>query len=360
MAGRPNPIYEQIRKLGSDWIGEQIVRLGDDSGDQTVETGVPGQYFARQINGKVIRIHNAIGVAPEFDTRVRVVRSRFMPNVWKLVEVLEDYTKPVNAGRIAYHHKQHEETGPDRLTLDRKQIRQLSARAAGGWDVRVYGGAIAGPGGAVLHVANETLDLSAYTVSEGAEYISIEVQPDGDLEVNDTGTPFGAPNIGTDANIPTPIAGNSPIAYVLMYEGQTEIIDANIHPIISLPGAAFPVDHDHFDDTEGDPEDVSTTAAADGASEFASRRDHVHFLDTTGLGGGDEGHAHGLARFNGASGQTTFDLPDLASQVESLMLNGLEEDPAVYTLSGDGSQIVLDTALASDTLVIVHYVLLNL
>lgn len=276
MAGRLSPIQKRIRSLGSDWIGEQIVRLGDDSGDQTVETGIPGQFFARQINGRVIRIHNAIGTEPKFDVRVRVVRTRFSPNIWRIQEVLEDYPEPVSEGRIAYHHKQHEENGPDRLTLDRKQIRQLSARAAGGWNVRVYGGAIAGPGGSVLHVANQTLDFSAYTITEGAEYLTIEVQPDGELEINDNALSFGAPNLGTDSNIPTPISGNSPIAYVLMYEGQTEIIDANIHPIISLPGAAFPVDHDHFDDTEGDPEDVSTTAAADGTSEFASRRDHVH------------------------------------------------------------------------------------
>jgi hypothetical protein len=63
---------------------------------------------------------------------------------------------------------------------------------------------------------------------------------------------------------------------------------------------------------------------------------------------------HGLARWNGASGQTTFDLPDVWEAVDSVMINGLEEDPLVYSLATNRAQIVLDTALSSASTVTAH------
>lgn len=358
MTERLNPLQKGIRALGSDWRREQNVRLGDYS--ENVETGTPGEFYARQTNGRVIRVINAIHTSPRFDKRVRVACSKYLPNKWKIVEELEDYNDPVSEGEIGYHHEQHEEQGPDRVTLDRKQVRQLSVRAAGGWIVKVFGAAVPTASG-IVFVDNEFIDLSGETVTEGAVYVSIEADDNGDLSLN-PGTPFGAPNIGTASDIPVPDPGKYPIAYVMMYEGQTEIIDNHIRPFLPLPGVGLSGSHTHeiFDDTEGDPADVSTSASSDGTSEFAARRDHVHYLDTTGLGGDGAGHVHGVARWNGASSQTTFDLPDLASYLESVTLNGLEEDPAVFSLSSDGSQIVLDTALASATTVIAHYVLLNL
>src|SRR5688572_2943756 len=122
--GREKPIEKRVREIGSDWIGEQVVRLGDYS--EAVSTGTPGQYFARQMNGRVITVINAIATAPRFDKRVLVRRSKIQPNIWKIAEVLEDYIDPIDEGQVAYHHEQHEEQGSDRLTIDRKQVKQLS------------------------------------------------------------------------------------------------------------------------------------------------------------------------------------------------------------------------------------------
>lgn len=269
MAERLNPIEKRVRELGSDWIGEMVVWLGDESG--TVETGTPGEYFARQYNGKVIRVINSISIAPKFDARVLVSRSRHEPNTWRIILGLEDYLDPVSGGTIARHAEQHEEGGFDRLTLDRKQIKQLSIRAAGGWLVQVYGGAVQTSGGIIL-VNNAIRDLSSYAITAGAKYVTIEADSTGALSENE-GAVFSSPNAGTAADIPNPDPGKFPIGYVLLHAGQTAIIDNNIRPILSLPGSASSI----FNDAEGDPEDVSSSASSDGSSSFAARRDHVHY-----------------------------------------------------------------------------------
>lgn len=74
---------------------------------------------------------------------------------------------------------------------------------------------------------------------------------------------------------------------------------------------------------------------------------------------GSGGHAHGLERWNGAASQTTFDLSDTWQMVESLQINGLVEDPLVYSLSSDGTQIILDTALDSAATVTANGILLQ-
>jgi hypothetical protein len=356
MTKRESAVERRIREIGSDWIGEQVVRLGNYS--EQVSTGIPGQYYARQGNGRVITIVNSISTAPRFDKRVLVRRSKVQPTIWKIAEVLEDYLEPIDAGQVAYHHEQHEEDGPDRLVLDRKQIKQLSARAAGAFTVQVFGGAVQTSGG-VVFVNNELLNLASYVITSGAKYISIESDEAGDLSLNE-GTVFPAPNVGTYSDIPTPGTGNHPIAYVLLFGGQTAIIDNNIRPILPLPGASSTV---LFNDAEGDPEDVSTSASSDGSSDFAARRDHVHLYtpgEEGGETGGGESHDHGLARWNGEASQTTFDLPDFAEAIEWLALNGLIEDPFVYSLSPDGSQVVLDTGLTSSQLVMASYIVRSL
>lgn len=271
MADKLNPIEKKIRELGSDWIGQMVVWLGDNSGE--VETGNPGEYFARQYNGKVITVINSIAIAPKFDARVLVSRSRHEPNTWRIVLGLEDYLSPVSGGTIARHAEQHEEGGFDRLTLDRKQIKQLSVRAAGAFTVQVYGGAVQTSEGIII-VNNGILDLSSYTITAGAKYVSIESDSTGALSANG-GAVFSSPNAGTAADIPDPDPGKYSIAYVLLYAGQVSIIDNNIRPILPLPGAASIA---LFDDTEGDPEDVSSSASSDGSSDFAARRDHIHLI----------------------------------------------------------------------------------
>jgi len=71
---------------------------------------------------------------------------------------------------------------------------------------------------------------------------------------------------------------------------------------------------------------------------------------------GSGGHLHGLARWL-SSGGTTFNLPDIAEYIESVSLNGLEEDPTLYSLSSDRTQIVFDSATTAADVVTAQYVL---
>lgn len=68
-------------------------------------------------------------------------------------------------------------------------------------------------------------------------------------------------------------------------------------------------------------------------------------------------HVHSIARWNGASGQTTFDLPDIVDVVEGIYLNGLQEDPLNYTLSSDGTQIVFDYNMPRAYTVVANYII---
>lgn len=225
---------KRIQEIGSEFLGWQVVRLGNY--EEIVESGTPGRYFARQYNGDVIEVVNTARASPRFDLHVLVRRTKTQPNVWKIIEVLEDYTDPAEEGELGYHHKQHEEDGPDRLALHRKQIKQLSCRVSGTWAVRVYGATIITPNG-VQVVNTKTINLASYVVTIGAKFVTIQTDEDGALSVVD-GTPFGSPGIATRANIPLPSADHFMIAYILLYEGQTALQDKDIQVPIPLAGGA--------------------------------------------------------------------------------------------------------------------------
>jgi hypothetical protein len=352
-----------VRKTGSDWLNEQPVRLGNDSG--VVETGIPGRYYARQFNGAVITVTNSVHAPPDFDLHVLVRRSKFQPNIWQITEILEDYDDPATGGRLAYHHEQHEEAGPDRLALDRKQIKQLSIRVSGTWKVFLYGAAVTTPAGIVL-IPNQELDLSSYVITAGAKYISIETDEDGTISIND-GTPVDSPLLLTVADIPPPDPGKYLLGFVLFYDGQPGLSDVNIRvpmPLSSIPAGTGTQIGDAPADTPGPSDLFGFWDIVDELLKSITWEDLLNLLEGEFAplihdheGGGGSGHVHGLARWNGASGQDTFDLPDVAEYLESVTLNGLDEDPFGYSLSSDGTQILFEDPLSSDTLVIAHYVI---
>jgi len=99
--------------------------------------------------------------------------------------------------------------------------------------------------------------------------------------------------------------------------------------------------------------------AAPGTSASAARGDHVH----PAYGGGastSAGHEHAVARWNGAAGETAFNLPDYADQIMSMSVGGLEVDPADIDLSSDGDVITLSPALAAGSIVQASYILRSL
>jgi len=58
-------------------------------------------------------------------------------------------------------------------------------------------------------------------------------------------------------------------------------------------------------------------------------------------------HAHGLARWRSAGG-TVFELPDVWESISWVSIRGVLEDPFMYSLSRDGTQLIFDDAVPVD------------
>lgn len=73
-------------------------------------------------------------------------------------------------------------------------------------------------------------------------------------------------------------------------------------------------------------------------------------------GGAAVSHLHRLTRWNPGSGSLQLDLPDAAEYLDAVAVDGLVEDPAGYSLSGDGLQIDFISPLGTGTVAVAQYV----
>jgi hypothetical protein len=338
---RNKQLVSLIEENSSEWLRKVPAVLGDLEGH--VESGV-GLVFARLSNGYVVEAINYI--APLiFDLQVIIGQSKSMQGIWQVISVRETYPSPAS-NFVKYHHEQHEFPGPDTVWVDRKQILPLTILVTDGaaFTVRVFGN-VAQTATGIQLIDTQDIDLSSYVPTAGAKYVSFEVDDDGIISVHD-GVEVGSFELLTETDIPVPEPGKYFLGYAMLFETQTEL--TNDHIRVAFPLGVIPnFPNFIFDDDEGDPADTTAGFPEDGTSAFSARRDHVHHAEID--------HVHGLDRWNGSSGQTDFDLSEIALEIESVILDGLEEDPLVYTLSSDGTQIILDTGLASDMTVIAHY-----
>ncbi len=228
-----------IARESAEWLDRQPAKLGDGTGTEggIVLTDTAGIYNARTLKGKVIGVYNQAHVPPIPDLNVVIGRRRSLPNLWQIISTQEVYDRPIARGQIEYHHEQHEENGGDQLFLDRKQINQLSVRVsdAANFIVKVIGAIVPTASGNVI-IANQNMDLSAYVVISGAKIIAIESDDSGALTIAQ-GTAFGAAQAATQADLPPRTDGKYPFAGIMLHEGQTELSDSDIFPIIPLPSS---------------------------------------------------------------------------------------------------------------------------
>ncbi len=220
-------LSKKIKAESSEWIDTQPAWLGDFT--HVVLTDVSGVFNARLINGKVVKVYNQARVPPTYDLYVKIGRKRSFPTVWQIIEVIESYTAPAAGGQIEYHHEQHEFPAGDTVWVDRKQIVPFTVllQDALSFTVTVYGGVFLSPSG-VVKVVTQTLDLSARAGVASAEYVTIETDDDGVLNINDTGTDFGSPLVANESYIPVPAAGKYMLAYILLHAGQAELSNDDI------------------------------------------------------------------------------------------------------------------------------------
>jgi hypothetical protein len=227
-------LVKKIETISAPWIDEQLVRLGNYSSD--VVSDEAGMYYARQYNGAVIKVYNGRANAPAiFDLHVRIGRDKSSPNIWQIIKVQQDYTIPPEQGMIAPHHRQHEYNQSDMVLVDRRQVMQLNVLVydAGSFIVTVFGSVIRTLAGPIL-INNANIDLSSYVPTVGAIYVNIEADSAGVLSVT-AGTPFASKLSATVDDIPVPSVDNNWIAFVILYEGQTELSNLDI----SIPYSFF-------------------------------------------------------------------------------------------------------------------------
>ncbi len=228
-----------IAKESAEWLDRQPAKLGDGTGTDggIVLTDIAGVYNVRMLNGKVEGVYNQAHVPPIPDLNVIVGLRRSLPKMWQIISTQEVYDKPIARGQIEYHHEQHEENGGDQLFLDRKQINQLSVRVsdAANFIVKVIGAVVPTASGNKI-IANQNMDLSSYVVTSGAKIIAIESDDSGALTIAQ-GTAFGAAQAATQADLPPRTDGKYPFAGIMFHEGQTELSDSDIFPIVPLPSS---------------------------------------------------------------------------------------------------------------------------
>lgn len=209
---------------GDQWLEKIPAWLGDHTGQ--VATGTPGLIFVRTAEGQVLTVFNNIAPA-EYNILVKIGRSKDQPHLWQVIERREVWSVPASSS-VVHHHWQHMFEAPDEVPIDRRQILQLSVRVydPAGFIVRV-GGSIVLTGAGIREISTQFVDLSSYVVTAGAKFVSIESDDEGVLSVNE-GAVFASPEIGTFADIPSPDPGKHHVASVLLFEGQSQLLNSHI------------------------------------------------------------------------------------------------------------------------------------
>lgn len=357
-----NSLKKFIHKEAGEWTVKLPATLGNKSG--VVNAGA-GFVYARLTNGQVVRVLNII--APWiFDLQVIIGKSRYLPSYWQVISVRQTYAVSASGGALAYHADQHRFPAGDTVWVERKQLLSLSVLVsdAAGFIVKIFGAAVRTGTGIAL-IDNQTMDLSAHVPAAGALFVAIESDDDGVLSLHD-GDVFDAKALADVVFIPLPTAGHYMIAYILLFESMTELTN----DLIGLPWTLetnYSLDTSNFDSLLSPTDDTIQKA-------FDTLDDHTHagyLVDAPADGqtygrkdatwsivdsGGGVGHEHGMARWVSGGG-ATFDFPDYVEDLEEVRINGLTEDPLVYSLSSDGSQLVFDDAVIAGFIVTSSYIL---
>lgn len=243
MADKHNKELIQVIEANSaDWLEQVPAVLGDLEGN--VDAG-GSRVYARLDNGYVIVALNY--VAPLiFDLHVLVGRNKAQPGYFQVISVRETYVNPAS-DFVKYHHEQHEYPNADTVWVDRKQLMPLTILVsnAAGFVVRVFGD-VALTANGIQVIDNQDVDLSSYVPATGAKYVSVEVDDDGVISVND-GTAVGSPELLTEADIPAPAVGKYFLGYVMLYEAQAELSNDDVRvafPLNGNPGSYQPFDED--------------------------------------------------------------------------------------------------------------------
>lgn len=307
-------IDKRIQRVGAEWMDKQVARLGNFARTVQVPNKL-GVYYARLGNGKVIEVHHTTGTPPTFDLRVEIARARNVPTVWQILRIADDYDTPATSGEIAYHNLQHQFGHGDMVPIHRKQIMQLTVLVynSESFIVAVYGDIAVTPSGFV-QINHQNLDLSGEIPETGAIYVSIEADVDGVLSLH-AGDDFGSPEAATPAFIPIPSSGKVLLAFVLLYDGQTALLNEHIHVPMIL-GSLI---------TDGLYVDLTTNQTVAGIKRFS---DSIQVgLDPVVPGGDGDISQTSEGKSTGHLLWTFTDEGEFSSYITGLLANGTRDVP---------------------------------
>lgn len=297
---------------------------------KVVSTGNAFEVYARLASGQVIKVINQI--APNtYDLKVTLGK-RDGQRFWQVIGVRDVYNG-VAAPNVPAHGNEHRYMPVYRDQMIPLLIFPINDTLT----VQVYGSVVI-IGSSFVNVQNQVVDLTSSQPVNGARYILFQYDENG-VVTTKNGSIVESKEILTLADIPTPDQGNIPFGAVRIAEAQTEFtyLQDFVYP--------FGVGSSSIDwgMIGGDIHDQTDL--------MNELQDIINMFDDV-----FQGHEHAVMRWNGGAGDDTFDLPDIASQVESVSINGLSEDPTNYELSLDGTQVVFVSPLGGDSVIVANYI----
>lgn len=239
----PKPTKSQIRRdysnrlneAGKFWLDRQPADMGNYAG-VVVVPNKKSMVYVRLSNGQVIEVFN--DKAPNiYNWKVYVGRDKSQPALIKIVEVRWIYNIAQTVAYVLFHHTQHEYPNPDTVWVLRDQFLPLLVLPAGGFTFNLYGDVIYNPtlSAPIRVVDMKAVSVSAYTVSTGARYVTLEITPAGGLNYIVGATAVSKDALEISGVIPKPTPGSFPVCVFEFYAGQTELRrDSTERTIIDL------------------------------------------------------------------------------------------------------------------------------
>lgn len=232
-------VIRRSLKTKEDRIDWQPGYMGDGAGN--VRTSKANYYWVRYPfeNSPAAPVYGVGNFSTVDGVRVIVGYLPWQPGLFQIIcqsdsrlSVVNPADTPVAAGYgvgyvpMADHTINHMYLGVDPVFVNWRQITPLGVFPTdpASLSVTIAQGYIPRPG-ADIFVAEQTLDLTSHVPVSGARYVLISYDSTGTAVVTDGAINSGGFSALTAADIPDTPAGNWRSAAVVLYPGQTEIVE---------------------------------------------------------------------------------------------------------------------------------------
>ena len=320
--------------------------------------------------GELVEALNQGNVGNDYGAHVTLELPLSSPGTYVVIGYDSGYTGFTSSTpSVSAHGRQHSfgpgHRGNDPVWIYKDQLMPMLVRPAG--DSLPLGVTVEGDyytwKGEAHWLTGTSIDLSSLVPEASlARYVVIAVDGDAGTLVTYTGTTYITAFPPSDLldNLPMPpVETGFALKAVQLIGGQAQLtwdsMRIDLRTMIgssygSIPGVHGNTSHEHS----------YVYVPVSGSSTLYLNQLGGWTTPAGGGGGGGSGHDHGVARWNGAAGQTDFDLPDYAAVIEMVAVGGLLLDPLSISLNELGSVLTIDAALPAPATVQAAYVIRTL